>query len=398
MAKKAPCATVYKNVMNSNFDDPNNQCLVHLWEVVNLFLFFILCLIFSITAYFFNRIWFSNKRLVLGRWEQKIKTSVVVFSTLSFLAILCYFSPRPPGAAILDGLAILGVAITVASWREAVDQNTQIKEIQNSLPTRYIDKFPNFLSEVCNLITSSKSSFYILADCADYGSFSDPERHLKVIEAIQKVQENHKSGKHKFGVTIQIAGPIQAISRSSQFWDKWIDSKDSIEKWGDLLLRDEQFSNQLKIYCETNKDTIGAFNRETCDRDQFEKMMLKQHTHFQNQLRVTPLVRANIRHMPGVFFWMKDETEAVFLLSHTGSGTQGIAFYTRDFKLIDIMLKTWNGLKEQEDTTLETIRLFKEIKNPSPKDFEKCLTNYQIPLFDHFLERNPSNPQTKPGR
>jgi hypothetical protein len=44
----------------------------------------------------------------------------------------------------------------------------------------------------------------------------------------------------------------------------------------------------------------------------------------------------------GLFFWLEDDVEAVFLLSHTGTKTQGLAFRTRDAKLVEIFKSTFD--------------------------------------------------------
>lgn len=63
--------------------------------------------------------------------------------------------------------------------------------------------------------------------------------------------------------------------------------------------------------------------------------------------------------MPGVFFWMRDKEEAVFVLSHTGPGTQGLAFYTTDTNILNLLDKAWENVECENIRREEKLMAFK---------------------------------------
>ncbi len=62
------------------------------------------------------------------------------------------------------------------------------------------------------------------------------------------------------------------------------------------------------------------------------------------------------RDNPGLFFWIQDEAEAVFLLSRTGATARGLAFRTRDAKLIEIFKATFEEKKAKSEARSKGIR------------------------------------------
>jgi hypothetical protein len=70
---------------------------------------------------------------------------------------------------------------------------------------------------------------------------------------------------------------------------------------------------------------------------------------------------------------MKDGKEAVFILSHTGPETQGIAFFTRDIRIIEILKKTWDNLDKANKDGIAKLETFNDTHRIS--DFIKLFPN-----------------------
>jgi hypothetical protein len=274
----------------------------------------------------FCLIWFTNKKtsgveIFSKRKEQWIKIPTVLFISVCLCMVIQ--SKWPSDNPIVDGLAILGVVIAIASWREAVEQNEEIKDISNSLPTRYIGPFPDHLDDIIELVEKAQNKFCIMTDCVDYGSFSHPEKHNKLIQKI--VYAINLRG---IDVQMVVSKNPAPISRSSPYFRK---------KFEDLCELPE-FEACLKRYlCYYPK-----FRRPSEDK-KFKNILKCHHRQIDLLLDVAgAIITYGSVANTGLFIWMRDDLEAVFLLSRTGIGTQGLAFRTRDAKLIEIFKSTFD--------------------------------------------------------
>lgn len=299
--------------------------------------------------------------------------------------------PRP-----MDILGVVGIMITVIAAAEACEQKREIEEIRDSLPTHHLSKFPNHLEDIIDLIGSAKKELLILTDCEDYGSFSHPEAHDKLIEAIKICGVRLKN---KSGVEIRICGRPAVLSRSSEFWEKWLDAQYGGQAWEDLL-KYEPFRRCLERFC--NHNNKGGhdydFDYDTATPVLFEKLMLKKQDYVKTVLGDYVTIRKpyeDLQYMPSIFFWMIDQQKAVFLLSNTGDETQGIAFYTRDAMIIDILSKTWKYI--------ETANLRGEVKaaeymsstDPDAGDLLKFFPREKHKLIDYFVSPYDANRRTR---
>lgn len=385
------------------------QLLIHPFVVVAQFVaanlmvsgFEITC-IFAFYLLWFPR-WWPTRQIVapvIGspKFPRRSRTIKVAVSALKVITVfVTMYSSCVVFALIqnnqnehlkaIDTLAILGTILAIVAWRESTQQNEEVDEIITSLPTRYVDAFPNHLQDIVKLIGDTKSYFYIFADCVDYGSFSNPMEHANLINAIeQKCRNNEK--KRVVKIKIAICGKVQPISRSSEFWDKWQASENNHKKW--IALRDsKEFRKRLVLFCRLNPpDPDKPFNPFKCERGDFERMMLDYHAKI--ECRLHKVVGVTIRqynyleHMPGVFFWMRDGAEAIFLLSHTGARTQGMTFFTRDVKITDILDKTWKYTRILNQSRRTLFNEYKENRNEA--NFLKLFPTERHEIIKDFIK------------
>lgn len=121
------------------------------------------------------------------------------------------------GMAIgLFGLMI-GAAALVAGLRTDRKVSSQLDEMHSlaqAMPTRYIGPFPDHLDHILSLIDDTRSGgdLRIMTDCADYGSFYDPQRYQKVHGALLEAA-------YRRNVTIRylVCGSLRSFTRESQF-------------------------------------------------------------------------------------------------------------------------------------------------------------------------------------
>lgn len=317
------------------------------------FAWIVYIVLISIFTLFLFIYWPSNTvlRLIhfnkIPKWLQGFIKILFGCLALYSLSNIVFLKSSPHELKIVDFLAILGTILAVVSWREAVQQNEEVNEILTSLPTRYVGLFPDHLGEIIKLVDRARTKFCIMADCVDYGSFSNPELHKRMLQAMEEALIR--------GVEIQIliCGPAQAISRHSQFREKWQGP------WSKLYA-DPKFKACLKKYLKLNPDFIPNLTltaEEACKKD-FDDMLLRHHKCIVDCLRYksakTFELECSDENIPGIFFWMEDDVEAVFLLSHTDATTRGLAFQTRDTKLVEIFKSSFNlKLKEWKRQQVE---------------------------------------------
>jgi hypothetical protein len=289
-------------------------------------------------------LWFGDKQM-FGFDENSnrvnvVKTCLVILLTV-VISNIVRVKENPKDS--LYCLAIFGTILAVVSWREAFEQNKEIHEISHSLPTRYIGKFPDHLKEIIKLVECSQNKFCIMADCVDYGSFSDPELHRKMIRAIETAKTERK-----VDVQILMCDDPQHLSRGSPFRPKWLAG------WS-VLYADREFRQCLNEYYELNPEFDpykSKINEQEASKHYFQKMLMTHHAKIYSYLRKIHIpiydwpyeknLPEDEKVMTGLFFWMTDDTEAVFLLSHTGTTAPGLAFQTRDAKLIELFKSTFD--------------------------------------------------------
>lgn len=262
--------------------------------------------------------------------------------------------------------------LTIVAWREAAEQKAEMTEISNSLPTRYIDAFPNHLNDIIELVEKARRKFCIMTDCVDYGSFSDPECHEHLLKIIKNAEdpENKDSVKktHKIKVQILLCGEAEAISSSSPFYDLWKKSEaGDIASWKKLY-ESPKFKKCREGYFEFYKNNdrcikidVGPLNsglNEIPAHAKFKEILMEHHNAVEkylraksngiNEVKVYEWEKGN-RESPGLFFWMQDDVEAVFLLSRTGATARGLAFRTRDATLIEIFKSTFRAKRAEAE-------------------------------------------------
>lgn len=298
--------------------------------------------------------------------------------------LLWLYSQRGHNVQPIDFLAILGTVVTIFAWADAREQLKEITLIEKSLPTRYIQSFPNHLRDIIRLIENAKVSFVILTDCVDYGSFSNSEYYERVIESIETL---HKRVGVK--VEIRVCGPPQAISRCSEFRRHWEDSENNPHKW-EKLLHSSRFHRRFSHFMARFGDRIKMnIDIESCKRDQFVEMMRRWHSIEATRLETADYeakvnVYKNLQYMPGVFFWMRDGEDAIFVLSHTGSGKQGMAFQTHDERILNILKGVWKNVKSEGDRTDIIAKHFHE--HQSLNDLLELVPNEKQALIRSYLE------------
>lgn len=194
--------------------------------------------------------------------------------------------------------------------------------LARQMSTRFIGPFPKHINEIIEVAEKADRELLIMADCIDYGSFAKPEAHERLLAAIEKALEK------KVPVHILVCGEPAPISRSSR-----------LEKlaW-DFLIDTDEFKHYFH--------DIWRGKMEPKSREELNTELLRSQ---QADARMLHGIGAAIRRLPKewagevrLFLWMEDGEDAVFLFSGSGTGTEGLAFRTRDSKLLEVIKDTFN--------------------------------------------------------
>lgn len=197
-----------------------------------------------------------------------------------------------------------------------------LREIVDSLSTRYVGLFPDNMSEIVEVINRSERELRIMCDIAAYGHYSRPKTFL---EYLQNLERKSMSEKVKVRI-IAYDKPTGRRGHQSQFD-------------GEQGFPSEKANERFRYYFN---DVHPELQKPDSYHD-FDELMMNQEEMYEKRLR-TFCHLASANEPLRVFLWLADEKEAVFCFENAGKrGTREISFRTRDVALI----KTFTDLFEQ---------------------------------------------------
>lgn len=314
---------------------------------------------------------------LLVRRRPRIPTSILLFMGLAFLQFVVLVGtlvcPDLITSAIqhinidwnikkFEPLAQIGfligsVTFLIAEYHFASAHN-RLVSIAESVTSRCIQDFPDHIDRIAELVSQAKRQVIILADCVDYGSFRDFDRHEKLLSAICEKRQAiddidfliwdnpepmsrankyrdadtraqdvrnfrecvsvflSKLAQHDVIFAKRCATEIASLSRSANDAEsKWTDPK--VAPMTSLLALQGSFHNlqldRLKA-ADVYPTIFKPKRRARRDEEQISPI---------DEQEPTP---------PELFFWIIDNYIAIFILPFQGEDT--IAFKTEDQHLI----------------------------------------------------------------
>lgn len=239
----------------------------------------------------------SYRRRIEDATRERVRTTVaqvLIYIVFIFVVAAAVISVRA-ATGFQQWLPTAAILISIASFalqqREALGQNQRMMRLEGLLSTASIADFPDHIEEITRLAKDAHDDFYCMVDCIDYASFSDPEGHERLEQAIEE-------GLTKRGVRVRmlISGGPAAITRTSPLFGL------SWEKLQQMPEFNEYFERHYRG--RPRSETAAAFTQ----------LLLDQQKVFERQLRDRG---ADIRQVQGEslshFFWIADNREAVFL-------------------------------------------------------------------------------------
>jgi hypothetical protein len=196
-----------------------------------------------------------------------------------------------------------------------------MKEIAEGTSTRFIGEFPKHIHAIAEVASHACREILILADCVDYGSFSDHEAQERVVKALEDARDFARDVQ----IRLLVCGEPSPFSRASPFYGR------SFEE----LQQDNEFNRCAERYFRRYPSRRGDTSPPSTCMD-FENALKKVQSVFEERLG---LVQVKIGKLPAeradLFLWIADDDDAVFLFPDGGPEALGLAFRTRDSKLIE---------------------------------------------------------------
>lgn len=224
------------------------------------------------------------------------------------------------------------IALVIAGWQfyQARKQTNELSEIKDSLSTRFIDRFPDYLIKINDLLNEAKNSIEIVCDVPGFGHFSQPDNWFEYLEIIRKK-------KHQ-GLNINITfhnREIRQKFRKEQF------AQASGGKWNDWKLNPEIKPKMEKFLKKSNIE----ISVDKIEFSEFINLLESSENEIINHdfkgLSITE-VKSNI----AIYFWIIDGRKAIFAIPSFSKEYPGFltyGFITSDPRLIS----TFHALKRK---------------------------------------------------
>jgi hypothetical protein len=235
--------------------------------------------------------------------------------------------------AIAVILGLWGIASGSIQLWGSNRQREKMEEIAGSISTRSVGPFPKHLDNITEVVNHSHRSLLIMADCVDYGSFWAPEAHQRLNDAILNALGR------KVVVQLVVCTDPAHITRVCRYWGESFEGIRRTSEFnhyfdvnsGDQVPQDqEQFKD---LMTRSQQATAFTLNKKGA------KIFLNARTEDSKKgTEETPL-----------FLWSADAEDAVFLFADAAVEIRGLAFRTRDSKLIELLESSFTRKLKDSD-------------------------------------------------
>jgi hypothetical protein len=247
---------------------------------------------------------------------------------------------------IIDKISFWIPIFTVLSALYALhkghSQIKAIKDVKQSLSTRYLGKFPDFIPDITNLIGDAKRTITIACDFPGYGMFSAPRRFKLYLQAIESRLIHNQCNI----IMIHLGTSLRRRTLDEQFpteerdWNEWKKNNENNNNlvkfiryypWpsstiGSINLKDFKGLKEIKAIIKliNIKDFKHVLEKE-------EIKLLERFYNYPNAILCLTKV-----HM-AIHFWIIDDKEAIFSIPTYEEGSEEVGFKTSDRSLIDAL-------------------------------------------------------------
>ena len=220
-------------------------------------------------------------------------------------------------------LAAVAIVFAVVQFVDSRFQKRDMKEIADSMSTRFIGQFPNNMTEVVAVVRQAKTALDILVDVAAYGHYSTPllfEEFLKEINTKRKLK-------------------VRMIVYHSDIYTKL-----RLEQFPEKTYEEERRSARYRKFFEANRRLT-----EPTTWKGFQDMLLSEQAVHLKTIQNMKVDIRTINDLRFISIWLEDRKDAVFSFQNAVEHEKEVSFRTRDGNLIT----TLNGVFEEAWTASE---------------------------------------------
>jgi len=211
-----------------------------------------------------------------------------------------------------------------------------LRQVRETLSTRYLGKFPEFLPQIVDTVQSSHDRLTIFCDFPGYGAFSDPANQTRYIHAIEE-----KRLKPHFSVDL--------TCMDYEHRHAYVNEQFASKEW-DVWDRDPQKRKRVAEFCDAHGIPRKSIQTRAELITAIEGVGLETLRHtFLNSAHEVP------EKLP-IYFWMADDRKsAIFSIPAVSTGAVEYGFATSDRDLMNALLEVRNRyIRDMADATPST--------------------------------------------
>lgn len=220
----------------------------------------------------------------------------------------------------LNFLAVVALILAFYQQRSASRQTRELKEIRLSLSTQYIGQFPDYISNVVELIKSAKTEILIAYGQVTFGIFSYREKWLEYRTTLE--QKLHE------GKTVDLLFLNEKERKNHQIEQFGLANKSWKEK-----LDDPEFRRRIDTFAKHHTST----QTENMDCELFLSLLESQQKKALEDYFMTA-TKTEVSSPFAIHFWIVDGSRAVFTIPNFVAGPTEFGFLTSDTRLIQALL------------------------------------------------------------
>lgn len=226
---------------------------------------------------------------------------------------------------IVLSLAIIAMLLSILQLIKSNKQMVGIKNIHESVSTRFIGQFPIYMHEIVEILKDAKREIKIVCDIPAFGAISDTNNWIEYRQLLDRKNEQ--------GLEVDLTF-LNKERREKIYYEQFIDAKINLEDWKSReksqLLGKPPF-RKFKNLNEIEKISWDEF--VNCLRDYDEYVL---NAYFNSFDKITEL-NFDIT----IYFWIVDGVKAVFAIpkfSIKDNEFVTSGFITQDSRLINSLL------------------------------------------------------------
>jgi hypothetical protein len=257
----------------------------------------------------------------------------------SILELLTFLS------ALITFVTIFPTAINLMWSRQG---NRQMKNIINSLTTRFEGDFPHYLPKIAEVIPRAKRRLLILGVIPTHGAYTKTDAWLKIQDALEdKMKEQERLQRNcegKIFTAILVYASERARENNyNKSFSKFIADENEWQDWKKNRVNRQQLGRYLEHATRGNRiqttdiESLSIPELRKIRLDHDERSLVDVYEHFDKHVKdeIFPL-----------FCWITDD-EAVFSFKteDPDGHYNGGGIYTRDPKLIETLVATFESFR-----------------------------------------------------